>query len=89
MKNTDNIREDERKRVKKLLEDKMSFATHLIVFILVNAFILLPVKSFSDFDFFPIPTICWGVGLLTHFLKVFVYNSDYIEKKVDEKLNHN
>lgn len=77
-------REDERRRQRKKIEDKMSFFTHLIVYLFVNGFIFYPNDSYPGIGNISLPTIAWGAALVAHFIKTFVYNSDYIDRKVDQ-----
>ncbi len=79
-------REDARDRLKQAIDAKMSFLTHLVIFILVNFFVLLPNSEIGKINNLPLPTIAWGIGLIMHFLRVFVYNNEYIEKQIDQKM---
>lgn len=89
MTNQDEIKYQE--AVKKVAKIK-AFYTHLIVYILINAFII--VKKTQNIDegetiwhAFKV-AFFWGIGLLFHALRVFdrvpFFGSDWEEKKVKE-----
>lgn len=79
-----------RKKVKKL----KNFYVHLIVYILVNIFILF--KHYSNLEegesFFSLANFStaffWGIGLVAHgfsvFVPYFVLGKDWEEKKINE-----
>ncbi len=82
------------KKVKKL----KNFYVHLIVYILVNIFILF--KHYSNLEegesFFSLPTFStaffWGIGLVAHgfsvFVPYFVLGKEWEEKKINEYMNN-
>lgn len=82
------------KKVKKL----KNFYTHLIVYILVNAYILI--KHYSNLiegePFFSFETFStaffWGIGLVAHafsvFVPYFVLGKDWEEKKINEYMKN-
>ncbi len=80
----DNGKDVLRENIKKSIEAKMGFLTHVVVYILVNAFILLP-NNQLDLNLSYTPTLFWGIGIVLHFVKVFIFNNEYIEKKVNDK----
>lgn len=83
-----------RKKVKKL----KNFYTHLIVYILVNAYILI--KHYSNLTegepFFSFETFStaffWGIGLVANafsvFVPYFVLGKDWEEKKINEYMKN-
>jgi 2TM domain len=82
------------KKVKKL----KNFYIHLIVYILVNAYILI--KNYSNLiegeRFFSFETFStaffWGIGLVAHafsvFVPYFVLGKEWEEKKINEYMNN-
>lgn len=82
-------KEQRYERAKKDIENKVGFVIHLGVYLLVNIFILIPQNGFDVLDGSLLPTFGWGIGLVAHFLKVFILNDNYIEKVVDRKMNDN
>lgn len=64
------------KKAEKRADEKIGFYRHLYSFISVNVIlaILNAVTSFGNWWFYWI-TIFWAIGLIGHFLKVFVFNS--------------
>ena len=68
------------KRAEKRADEKIGFYRHLYSFIAVNIIFIVMNLVFSPGElWFYWVTIFWGIGLVTHFLKVFVFN-----KKMDE-----
>lgn len=65
------------KRAKKKVDEIKGFYVHLVVYILVNAFILgnifYHVDNFWEWPHF-ITLFGWGIGLAFHAAKVFGYN---------------
>jgi len=67
----EQIYEQARKRV----EEKRGFFQHLAVYIVVNIMLVL-IWAFGDgggFPWFIFPLGGWGIGILFHFLGVFVF----------------
>ncbi len=79
-----DIRDEKRDRVKRSIEAKMGFFTHLVIYLLVNGVVILPHNFIDGFAFTTLPSIGWGIGVVAHFLRVFVFNSEYVERKVDQ-----
>jgi phosphotransferase system glucose/maltose/N-acetylglucosamine-specific IIC component len=71
-KSEEEIYEEAKKRV----EDKKGFYTHLIVYVLVNIFLVIiwAVTTPGGYPWFIWPIIGWGVGLVFHFFATFVFN---------------
>ncbi len=82
-----NMTEERRGRIRKNIEERMGFVTHLIIFLIVNIIIILPENLIEGIQLFNLPTIGWGIGVVAHFLKAFVFNSDFVENKVDQILD--
>ena len=73
-------------QAKKRVEEKRGFFTHLIVYIVVNI-ILVIIWAFAaggGFPWFIIVLGGWGIGILFHFLGVFVYRTR-VDKAAIEK----
>ena len=72
---------------KKRVEEKKGFYIHLAVYVLVNIFlVIIWAASGAGFPWFIFPLGGWAIGLLFHFLGVFVFSgrSDW-EKRAIEK----
>jgi len=83
--------QEAQKRVKKM----KSFYVHLIVFILVNTYIVIKKTQNidpgeSEWDAFKVPFF-WGIGLLFHGLKAFdsipFIGKDWEERKIKEMMD--
>ena len=69
-----------RSKAEKRADEKIGFYRHLHSFITVNIIFIIMNVIFSPGEWwFYWITGFWGIGLITHFLKVFVFN-----KKLDE-----
>lgn len=82
----EQIYEQARKRV----EEKRGFYTHLTAYIIVNIMLIL-IWAFTTDGGFPWFVFCvggWGIGLLFHFLGVFVFggksDKGAIEKEAEK-----
>ena len=82
----DQIYEQAKKRV----EVKKGFYAHLTVYILVNIMLVLiwAFASGGGYPWFIFPLGGWGIGILSHFLQVFVFegrsNKVAIEKEAEK-----
>jgi len=76
------------KRVKRIKK----FYVHLLVYVLVNGFLLVGILQRSHGEFFALrnysTAFFWGIGLLAHGLSVFmpglVLGKDWEERKIKE-----
>ncbi len=81
----EQIYEQARKRV----EEKRGFFSHLAAYVIVNIILFL-IWYFTDSDFpwFIFPLGGWGIGVLFHFLGVFVFDplrsQGAVEKEADK-----
>ena len=78
-------------KAKKRVEEKKGFYTHLAVYLSVNLVLVL-IWAFitgGGFPWFVFPLGGWGIGILFHFLGVFVFSREMgwerraIEKEMD------
>ena len=71
-----NLSDEEVYRIaRQRVEEKKGFYTHLIVYICVNILlVLIWFFTGADFPWFVFPLGGWGIGLLFHFLGVFVFS---------------
>ena len=61
-------------RARKRVEEKKGFYTHLIAYIAVNILlIIIWAVTGAGFPWFVFPLGGWGIGLILHFLGVFVF----------------
>ena len=66
------------RRARKRVEEKKGFFSHLIAYILVNIALML-IWAFlagGGFPWFLFPLCGWGIGLIFHFLGVFVFSKE-------------
>jgi uncharacterized membrane protein len=73
------------------VEEKKGFYTHLIVYICVNILlVLIWFFTGANFPWFIFPLGGWGIGLLFHFLGVFVFsrsNSAWEKKELEKEID--
>ena len=63
------------REARKRVEEKKGFYTHCIVYILVNIMlIIIWAVTGAGFPWFVFPLGGWGIGILFHFLGVFVFS---------------
>lgn len=64
------------RRAEKRADEKIAFYKHLMSFIIVNViFIVLNFLTSPGEWWFYWITVFWGIGLLGHFLRVFVFTN--------------
>ena len=86
------VSDDElRKIAKKKVKEKIGFYVHFLIYILVNAFLFAQWFWITDGVGYPwvIPTtVGWGIGVLAHFIGVFVIDphSEKLEEIEYQKL---
>jgi len=74
---TTGISEEEiYQKARKRVEEKKGFYTHLAVYILVNILLVIiwAFPSGGGYPWFLWPLGGWGIGILFHFLGVFVFS---------------
>ena len=78
------------RKAREKVEEKKGFYTHFIVYILVNILlIIIWAATGAGFPWFIFPLGGWGIGVLFHFLGVFVFSRQTswerreIEKEVE------
>ncbi len=79
------------REARKRVEEKKGFFMHLAVYICVNIFLVIIWAVTGDgFPWFVFPLGGWGIGILFHFLGVFVFTRQTewekreIEKEVEK-----
>lgn len=71
---TPDVAETERDRARKRLQDRRDFTSHLVAYVVVNAF-LIGVWALTDYGgyFWPVWVLAgWGAGLLLHAYETFL-----------------
>ena len=77
------------KEAKKIVEEKRSFRNHFIVYLCVNALLVViwAVTSWGEFPWFVFPLGGWGIGVLFHYLNTYVFsreNTEEVEKEAEK-----
>lgn len=63
------------RKARERVEEKKGFYIHLLVYILVNIMlIIIWVVTGAGFPWFIFPLGGWGIGILFHFLGIFVFS---------------
>jgi hypothetical protein len=76
---------------KKRVEEKKGFYTHLIVYVCVNALlVVIWAVTGAGFPWFVFPLGGWGIGLIFHFLGTFVFSgrmtTDWERKEIEKEV---
>lgn len=87
----ENFDKDKYNRAKKQVEEIKGFYIHLVVYIVINTFILINIYLHSD-NFWKWPHFItlagWGIGLLFHASKTFGFNvlfgKDWEERQIQK-----
>ncbi|UCF70258.1 MAG: 2TM domain-containing protein [candidate division WOR-3 bacterium] len=80
------------RRAKKRVEEIKGFYAHLIIFVAVNALlVLINLWTSPGFLWFLIPLVGWGIGLFFHAVFGFglfgVFTKEWEEKKIEEYID--
>ena len=74
-------------RAEKRVDEKMGFYRHLYRFIAVNIILIIINVLFSRGEWwFYWVTLFWGIGLVSHYLKTFVFFEKFDEKYRDQMI---
>lgn len=74
-------------RAEKRVDEKMGFYRHLYSFIAVNIILIIINILFSRGEWwFYWVTLFWGIGLVSHYLKTFVFFEKFDEKYRDQMI---
>jgi hypothetical protein len=78
------------RQARKTVEEKKGFYIHLAVYICVNILLVIiwAVPGGRGYPWFFWPLGGWGIGLLFHFLGVFVFSrpSDWERKQIEKEV---
>lgn len=84
---TPGVPTEERERIRKRLEERREFTSHLVAYVVVNAF-LVGVWMLTDYGGYFWPAwvfAAWGVGLLLHAYETF-FRRPITEADIDAEL---
>lgn len=89
-----SIEERFREEAKKRIKERRDFFTHLLIFILINSFlIILNLNVSPDYKWFMWPLLLWTIGLTIHFFTIFIIRlritEEDIQKEVRNFKHHN
>lgn len=77
-----------RKRALRRLKKRRDFRGHLLVYVLVNAFLVVIWAVTSGGFFWPVfPIVGWGIGVVMNGWDVYVGN-DFSEEQVRKEMDH-
>lgn len=79
------------RKAEKRVDEKVGFYKHLYSFIAVNIMFIIMNLVFSPGEpWFYWITVFWGIGLIGHFLKVFVFSKklddDYRDQMIEKEM---
>jgi len=78
-------------QARKRVEEKKGFYIHLAVYVIVNILLII-IWAVTDrgFPWFVFPLAGWGIGILFHFMGVFVFSrggmSDWERKETEKEV---
>jgi len=86
---------DKYAKAKKKVDEIKGFYIHLTVYLVVNAFLMIPILKYTngnEINFWSFSTaIFWGIGLLFHAFSVFgknvFFSKDWEERKIKELMD--
>ena len=88
MEKNQDFNQDSYERAQKRVQKIKGFYTHLLIYIVINAF-LLSVKIFNDFDNTNLSDwqnyntlFFWGIGLFFHAMRVFDFFLELLKNRV-------
>ena len=73
----------------KRVEEKKGFYTHFAVYIAVNIMLVIIWSvTGAGFPWFVFPLVGWGIGILFHFLSVFVFSrtGDWEKREIEKEV---
>jgi len=76
------------RQAKKRVEEKKGFYVHFAVYIIVNIIlVIIWAITGADYPWFLFPLGGWGIGILFHFLGVFVFSrqTDWERRAVEKE----
>lgn len=79
--------EEERQWAIGRIRAKRGFWIHIVVYIVVNALLVVVWAVASGGYFWPVwPMLGWGIGVIGHYLTVFVGSAKISEERIDREL---
>ncbi len=90
----ENINKDKYNKAKKRVEELKGFYIHLVIYVVINTFILTNIslrsESFWQWEHF-ITLVAWGLGVLFHASKTFGFNpllgKDWEERQIQKYMD--
>jgi fatty acid desaturase len=74
------------REAKKRVEEKKSFRIHFIVYLCVNALlVIIWATTGAGFPWFVFPLGGWGIGILFHFLSVYVFSRETDKREIEKE----
>jgi hypothetical protein len=84
------------RQAERRVKAKLGFYWHLASYVLVNGLLIMiylvtgPIPNFYSYPWFVWPMFGWGIGLLFHFLGIFVFsnssNEDNRRRMIEEEM---
>ncbi|MDJ0664395.1 MAG: 2TM domain-containing protein [Acidimicrobiia bacterium] len=79
--------DDQRERAIRRIQAKRGFWSHFVVYLAVNALLVLIWALTSAGYFWPVwPILGWGIGVVAHAVSVYVRPAEISEAKIDREL---
>ena len=83
---TQKTEEEIYKEAEKIVEEKKGFRTHFIVYLAVNILlIIIWAATGAGFPWFVFPLGGWGIGVLFHFINVYVFSREADTREIEKE----
>lgn len=78
-----------KEEVKKRIKERRDFFSHLMIFVLINSFlIILNFNVSPDYKWFIWPLLIWTIGITIHFFKIFVIRNRITEEDIQKEIRN-
>jgi len=75
------------KRAERKVKARLGFYSHSATYVLVNLFLfIINLVTSPETLWFIWPLLGWGIGLVAHFLSVFVFGGLNVEKMIEKEM---
>ena len=75
-----------RDRAQKIVEAKLGFIRHGIVYVMVNiALVIINLATSPGYQWWLWATFGWGMGLVAHFISAFVFRAGALQRKLIDR----
>ena len=78
--------EERLKKARETVQRKLGFLRHLIIFTITMVVLaIINNTTYAGYQWWLWPALFWGIGVVSHFLSIYVFRGGGIEKKLVER----